>query len=57
MTIAYNNHDIDDGFNAGFFSIEKLRELPFIDRIVADFEKEHPAAMTTGSKFMPSRET
>ncbi len=40
--IAYNNHDIDDGFNAGFFSIEKLRELPFIDRIVADFEKEHP---------------
>lgn len=42
--IAYNNHDIDDGFNAGFFTIKKLRELPFIDKIVADFEKEHPAS-------------
>lgn len=29
--IAYNNHDIDDGFNAGFFTISQLRELPFIN--------------------------
>lgn len=39
--IAYNNHDIDDGFRAGFFSIEQLRELPFIDEIVKDFEKKN----------------
>ena len=39
--IAYNNHDIDDGFNAGFFSINELRELPFINDILVNFEKEH----------------
>lgn len=42
--IAYNNHDIDDGFRAGFFSIEKLRELPFIDCIIDEFERKNPNA-------------
>ncbi len=42
--IAYNNHDIDDGFRAGFFTIEQLRQLPFIDEILCKFEKEHPDA-------------
>ncbi|MDD4557004.1 MAG: deoxyguanosinetriphosphate triphosphohydrolase [Alphaproteobacteria bacterium] len=40
--IAYNNHDIDDGFRAGFFTIEELRQLPFIDRIIINFEKDYP---------------
>ena len=40
--IAYNNHDIDDGFNAGFFSINELRELPFINDILVNFEKNNP---------------
>lgn len=40
--IAYNNHDIDDGFRAGFFTIEDLQQLPFIDRIVKNFEKDYP---------------
>lgn len=39
--IAYNNHDIDDGFNAGFFSINELRELSFINDILVNFEKEN----------------
>lgn len=42
--IAYNNHDIDDGFNAGFFTIKQLRELPFINAILNKFEKEFPNA-------------
>lgn len=42
--IAYNNHDIDDGFRAGFFSIEELRQLPFIEEIIGDFEKQNPGA-------------
>lgn len=41
--IAYNNHDIDDGFRAGFFSIDKLRELPFINRILKEFEAKNSA--------------
>lgn len=40
--IAYNNHDIDDGFRGGFFSIDKLRELPFVKLILEDFEKRNP---------------
>ena len=40
--IAYNNHDIDDGFRAGFFSIKNLRELPFMDKIIVSFLEEHP---------------
>ena len=42
--IAYNNHDIDDGFRAGFFSINDLRELPFINEILTKFEAENPNA-------------
>ena len=41
--IAYNNHDIDDGLRAGFFSYEELRELPLIGSIISNlppsFEK------------------
>ena len=40
--IAYNNHDIDDGFRAGFFSIEDLRELPFIAGIIDAFDRQNP---------------
>lgn len=40
--IAYNNHDIDDGFRAGFFTIDQLRELDFIDDIISRFDKENP---------------
>ncbi len=39
--IAYNNHDIDDGFRAGFFSIKQLCELDFIDKIIFKFDKEN----------------
>lgn len=40
--IAYNNHDIDDGFRAGFFSIDQLRELNFIDDIIGKFDHDNP---------------
>ena len=40
--IAYNNHDIDDGFRAGFFSIDEVCELDFIRAIIEKFDKENP---------------
>ncbi len=40
--IAYNNHDIDDGFRAGFFTIDELRQLPFINRTIEGFDHKHP---------------
>ena len=40
--IAYNNHDIDDGFRAGFFTISDLCELNFIQKIISKFDEENP---------------
>ena len=47
--IAYNNHDIDDGFRAGFFTIKQLRALSFIDEIVTAFLKKYPNAADNDS--------
>jgi dGTPase len=33
--IAYNNHDIDDGFRAGYITIEELEEVPVAGRAIA----------------------
>ena len=33
--IAYNNHDIDDGFRAGLFSFAELAEVPIAARALA----------------------
>ncbi|MCQ2741338.1 MAG: deoxyguanosinetriphosphate triphosphohydrolase [Alphaproteobacteria bacterium] len=40
--IAYNNHDIDDGFRAGFFTIDDLCSISFIKEIISRFDKEYP---------------
>lgn len=40
--IAYNNHDIDDGFRAGFFTIDDLCKLDFVKEIIARFDAENP---------------
>tara|TARA_B100001094_G_scaffold323730_1_gene375128 strand:+ start:39 stop:1178 length:1140 start_codon:yes stop_codon:yes gene_type:complete len=37
--IAYNNHDIDDGLRAGFFSFNELKDLPLIGDIIEKLPK------------------
>ena len=32
--IAYNSHDLEDGLNAGFFSLNELKNIPLISGIV-----------------------
>ena len=39
--IAYNNHDLDDGLRAGFFSYDDLAELPMIGDIIKNFPKNY----------------
>ena len=39
--IAYNNHDIDDGFRANKFKIKDICEIPLIDKIYKDIIKEY----------------
>jgi len=37
--IAYNNHDVDDGLRAGFFTYQELMDLPLIGNIIREFPK------------------
>lgn len=40
--IAYNNHDVDDGLQAGLFRIEELAGVPLIGPIIASVRAEWP---------------
>jgi dGTPase len=40
--IAYNNHDIDDGFHAGLFSLKDLREVPLVGPMIREVENMYP---------------
>lgn len=40
--VAYNNHDIDDGLRAGLFSVEDLKQLPFVGPVFADVGERYP---------------
>ena len=40
--IAYTSHDIDDGFRAGFFTLEELRALPLIGPAVDAVDTAYP---------------
>lgn len=40
--IAYNNHDIDDGFRAGFISIKELEEITILKSIISDVRGKYP---------------
>jgi dGTPase len=40
--IAYNNHDVDDGVQAGLFNLDELREIPLIGPHVASATADYP---------------
>jgi dGTPase len=40
--IAYNNHDVDDGLQAGLFTLEDLEEVPLIGPCIASVRRDHP---------------
>lgn len=42
--IAYNNHDIDDGFRAGMLTLEALRGLELFGRYYDEVEQAYPEA-------------
>ena len=39
--IAYNNHDLDDGLNAGLFSLSDLAAVPLVWRLIQDIGRDH----------------
>ncbi len=40
--IAYNNHDVDDGYRAGFFTFAELAEVPIAGRALAEVREAYP---------------
>jgi len=40
--IAYDAHDIDDGLRAGLFTIEDLRQVPFLHGLLSEIEGLYP---------------
>lgn len=40
--IAYNNHDVDDGYRAGLISLEQLRSQPLFERRYAEVRARYP---------------
>ncbi len=40
--IAYNNHDVDDGVEAGLFSLDELLDVPLIGPILFAVKSERP---------------
>ena len=41
--IAYNNHDVDDGVQAGLFTLEDLMEVPLIGPVLRGVRADWPA--------------
>ena len=39
--IAYNNHDVDDGLQAGLFDLDDLAEVALVGPIIRDVRREH----------------
>ncbi len=40
--IAYNNHDVDDGFRAGLLSLKQLRKQPLFETQYVEVHKRYP---------------
>lgn len=41
--IAYNNHDVDDGLQAGLFSLEDLVSVPLIGPVIEGVRHDYPS--------------
>jgi dGTPase len=40
--VAYNNHDVDDGLNAGIFTLDELAEVALVGPILRDVRADYP---------------
>ena len=48
--IAYNNHDIDDGYRAGLFTFAELAEVPIAASVLAEVRDAYPGL--DGPRFL-----
>jgi dGTPase len=53
--IAYNNHDVDDGYRAGFFTFAELGEVPLAGRALAEVRRAYPDLEGTRALYETTR--
>jgi dGTPase len=40
--VAYNNHDVDDGLQAGLFRLDELADVPLVGPVLATVRRDYP---------------
>jgi dGTPase len=40
--VAYNNHDVDDGLQAGLFQLDELMDIPLVGPVLATVRRDYP---------------
>ena len=53
--IAYNNHDVDDGYRAGLFTFAELAEVPLAGRALAEVRAAYPGLDGTRALYETTR--
>jgi dGTPase len=53
--IAYNNHDVDDGYRAGLFTFAELAEVPLAGRALAEVRTAYPGLEGTRALYETTR--
>lgn len=53
--IAYNNHDLDDGYRADCFTFAELAEVPVTGRLLAEVDAKYPDAEDTRRLYEVNR--
>ncbi len=53
--IAYNNHDVDDGYRAALFTLDDLAEVPLVGRAVAEVRGTYPDIDATRALYETNR--
>jgi dGTPase len=41
--VAYNNHDVDDGLQAGLFRLDELMDVALVGPVLAGVRRDHPS--------------
>jgi dGTPase len=53
--IAYNNHDVDDGYRAALFTLDDLAEVPLVGGAVAEVRGTYPGIDATRALYETNR--
>jgi dGTPase len=53
--IAYNNHDVDDGYRAGLFTFAELAQVPLAGRALAEVRSVYPGLEGTRALYETNR--